>query len=148
MRMWARWDRFVFEQIRYRYLKSKYRFLCVAYGINKVNRQLNHFFPWIGSSSGLRPTKCWYLEITPRHTTLGRTPLDEGSSQRRDLYPTMHNIHKRKTSMPPARFEPAIPASERSQIHTLDRAATGIGWAIGTRTYFLHWNCYLDIKKL
>jgi hypothetical protein len=29
--------------------------------------------------------------------------------------------------MPPARFEPAIPASERSQTRASDRAATGIG---------------------
>ena len=29
--------------------------------------------------------------------------------------------------MPPAGFEPAIPASELSQTHALDRAATGIG---------------------
>ena len=29
--------------------------------------------------------------------------------------------------MPPARFEPTIPASERPQTHTLERAATGIG---------------------
>jgi hypothetical protein len=29
--------------------------------------------------------------------------------------------------MPPAGFEPTIPASERPQIHVLDRAATGIG---------------------
>ena len=29
--------------------------------------------------------------------------------------------------MPPAGFEPAIPASERPQTHALDRVATGIG---------------------
>jgi hypothetical protein len=29
--------------------------------------------------------------------------------------------------MPPAGFEPAIPASERPQTHALDRAANGIG---------------------
>jgi hypothetical protein len=40
---------------------------------------------------------------------------------------TTHNIHKRQTSMLPAEFEPAIPASERSQTHALDGAATGIG---------------------
>ena len=32
-----------------------------------------------------------------------------------------------QTSMPPAGFEPTIPASERPQIDALDRAATGIG---------------------
>ena len=29
--------------------------------------------------------------------------------------------------MPPAEFEPAIPASQRPQPHALDRKATGIG---------------------
>jgi hypothetical protein len=29
--------------------------------------------------------------------------------------------------MPPAGFEPTIPANERPQTHALDRAATGIG---------------------
>ena len=33
--------------------------------------------------------------ITLRHTTLGRTPLDEGSARRRDLYLTTHNTHDR-----------------------------------------------------
>jgi hypothetical protein len=64
--------------------------------------------------------------IILRHTTLGRTPLDEWSARRRDLYLTTHNIHKRQTSMLLAGFEPAIPPSERPQTHALDRAATGI----------------------
>jgi hypothetical protein len=32
--------------------------------------------------------------------------------------------------MPPAGFEPAIPANERLRTHTLDRAATGIGLTV------------------
>jgi hypothetical protein len=64
-----------------------------------------------------------------RHTTVGRTPLDEWSARRRDLYLTTHNTHKKQTSMPPVGFEPAIPASERLQTHALDRMATGIGWS-------------------
>jgi hypothetical protein len=35
------------------------------------------------------------------HTAVGRTPLDEWSARRRDLYLTRHNTHKRQTSMPP-----------------------------------------------
>ena len=35
--------------------------------------------------------------------------------------------YSRQTSMPPAGFEPAIPARERPQTHALDHAATGIG---------------------
>jgi len=47
---------------------------------------------------------------------------------RRKLYLTTHNTHNRQTSMAPAGFEPAIPASERPQKHVLDPAATGIGF--------------------
>jgi len=36
------------------------------------------------------------------------------------------NTQKRQTSMPVARVEPAIPASQRLQTYALDRAATGI----------------------
>ena len=68
----------------------------------------------------------WGSLITFRHTTLGRTPLDEWSAHRRDLDLATHNIHKRQTSVPPAGFEPAIPASERSQTHAFNREATGI----------------------
>ena len=67
------------------------------------------------------------FKITLRHTTHGRTPLDEWSSRRRDLYLTTHNTHKRHTNIPPTGFEPAIPASERPQTYVLDRAATRIG---------------------
>jgi hypothetical protein len=59
--------------------------------------------------------------------TLGRTPLDEWSARRRDLYLTTHNTHNRHTSMPPVGFEPAIPVSERPKTHALYRTATGIG---------------------
>jgi hypothetical protein len=76
---------------------------------------------------GLRPQQCSGSMITFRHTTLGRTPLDEGSALRRDFYLTTHNTHKRQTSMPPVGFEPTIPASARPKAHVLERAAIGIG---------------------
>jgi hypothetical protein len=47
--------------------------------------------------------------ITLRHTTLGRTPLDEWSARRRDLYLTTHNTHKRQTSMSPVGFFFSVP---------------------------------------
>jgi hypothetical protein len=55
-------------------------------------------------------------------TTLGRTPLDECSARRRDLYLATHNTHDIQNSMPPAGFGPTIPASKRPQTLTLDRA--------------------------
>jgi len=39
---------------------------------------------------------------------------------------TTCNTHKRQTSTPPTGFEPRVPASERTQTHGLDCAATGI----------------------
>ena len=56
------------------------------------------FFLWrcnptrVMTSSFLR-----FLDHT-RLTTVGRTPLDERSARRRNLYLTTHNIHNRQTS--------------------------------------------------
>ena len=67
-----------------------------------------------------------FLDHTQRRTIVGRTPLDEWSARRKDLYLTTHNTHKRETCLP-AGFEPAIPTGERPQTHALDRAVTGTG---------------------
>jgi len=69
-----------------------------------------------------------FLDHTQRRTTVGRTPLDEWSARRRDLYLTTHNTRNRQTSMLPVGFEPTISAGERPQTNTLDRAATGTGF--------------------
>jgi hypothetical protein len=53
------------------------------------------------------------LDHTQRRATFGRTPLNEWSVRRRDLYLTTHNTHNRQTSMPRVGFEPTIPAGER-----------------------------------
>ena len=58
---------------------------------------------------------------------VGRSPLDEWSVRRRDLYMITHNIHNRQISMPPVGFEPTISAGKRPQTYALDRAATGTG---------------------
>jgi hypothetical protein len=100
-----------------------------------------YFFPFRNRPSWARASSLSTLhDHTQTHTTLGRTPLDEWSARRRDLYLTTHNIHKRQTSMPPAGFEPAIPASERPHTHTLDRAATGICiWNIAVMYFILNY---------
>ena len=56
-----------------------------------------------------------FLDCTQRRTTVGRTPLDEWSARRRDLYLTTHDTHNRQISMPPVGFEPTISAGERGQ---------------------------------
>ena len=47
-----------------------------------------------------------FLDHTQRRSTVGRTPLDELSARRRDLYLTTHNAHNRQISMLQAGFEP------------------------------------------
>ena len=54
-----------------------------------------------------------FLDHTQRRTIVGRTPLDEWSARRRDLYLTIHDTHNRQISMPPGGFEPKISAGER-----------------------------------
>ena len=54
-----------------------------------------------------------FLDHTQRRTTVRRTPLDEWSARRRDLYLTTHDTHNRQISMPPVGFEPTISAGER-----------------------------------
>jgi hypothetical protein len=93
---------------------------------NQLPRHIS--FPYGPTApSGPRPPHYRVFTITLRYTTVGRTPLDEGSSRRRDLYLTAHTTHKRQISMHNVGFEPTIPESERPQNDALDRAATRIG---------------------
>ena len=86
------------------------------------------FLPWRNwPPSGPGPPYYLGFTITLWHTTLGSIPLDEWPARHKDLYLTTHNTHNRQTSMPPVRFEPAIPANEPPQTHILGLAATGIG---------------------
>jgi len=78
------------------------------------------------AKNGLDPPHYTGFTITFRHTTIGRTPLDEWPTRRRDLYMIQHNIHKRQTSMSPAGLELIIPACERQQIKVLDGAGIAI----------------------
>ena len=87
---------------------------------------------WATASSFTR-----FLDHTRRRTTVGRTPLDEWSARRRDIYLT-HNTHNRQTSMPSVGFEPTISAGERPQSYALGRAATGTGNYV---LYLLYISC-------
>ena len=78
-----------------------------------------------------------FLDHTQRRIIFGRTPLDEWSARRRDLYLTTHDTHDRQTSMPPVGFEPTVSASERPQTYALDRAATETGIDKHDEAFFL-----------
>jgi hypothetical protein len=61
------------------------------------------------SRPGLPHCRC--CTIILRHTTVVRTPLGECSARHTDLYLTTHNTNKKQIFMPPAVFEPTLPAS-------------------------------------
>ena len=63
-----------------------------------------------------------FVDHTQRRSTIGRTPLDEWSARRRDLYLTTHDTHNRQISMPPVGLEPKISAGERPQAAHLLRS--------------------------
>ena len=99
--------------------------VCKEYLKNHHVSRLTLFFQNITPSShsqtapsGPDPPQCRSFTIKLRHTTLGRTPLDEWSDRRRDLYLT--NI------MPPSAFQIAVQASEWPQTQALDHVATEI----------------------
>jgi len=75
---------------------------------------------------GPRPS---IIMITLRHTTLGKTPLDEWSVRRRDLYLTAHNTHKRRDihASPRDSNPQSQRASERPQTHALALKASETG---------------------
>jgi len=125
---WVQWDS-IHLAIGYKALVSKYQqsacslccfdvrnftvvwieklFVCKFSWYKGVSNFIYHlscfslsFAPFYGltARSGPRP-HCWYFEVILRHTTVCRTPLDERSSHRRDLYLTTHNTHNRQTSI-------------------------------------------------
>jgi hypothetical protein len=89
---------------------------------------LNNYFFSHDATVPVGCTHCPGPTITLRHTTLGRTLLDERSARPRDLYLSTYNIHKRQITVTPEGYAPAIPESERPQSHTLDGAATATGF--------------------
>jgi hypothetical protein len=77
------------------------------------------------------------LDHTQRRATFGRTPLDEWSIRRRDLYLAKHNTHNRQTPMPSVGFESTISAGERPKTYALDSTATGTDNSIHIISYKL-----------
>jgi hypothetical protein len=63
--------------------------------------------------------------LNDRHTHTHKHTVGLLWTRDRDLYLTTHNTHKRQTSIPLAGFELVMPASERSQTHTIDRVSPG-----------------------
>jgi hypothetical protein len=77
--------------------------------------------------SGPRPPHYRGFAITLRHTTLGRTHLDEWLARRRDIYLTPYNTHYIQA---PGGIRTRNPSKRTAADHAIDRAATGIGKGI------------------
>jgi len=68
------------------------------------------------------------LRIVEASQSHSDTPQSVGLPWTRALPDYVQHTKKDKTSTPPPGFEPTLPADKRPQNHTLDRAATGIGF--------------------
>jgi hypothetical protein len=137
-------------------------------------RFVSQSFPLLPTQSRCRG--CLFsLDHTQTHTTVGRTPLDEGSARRRDLYPATQTLYKRQTSMvgllwtrdrpvaetstwqnkhctrqtsmPLVGIEPTIPTSAWPQTHALGRATTGIGDSWLVLSKFIVSKIFRDIMQ-
>jgi len=61
---------------------------------------INFFFLWRCGPTRARASSFMRFLDHTRLTTVGRTPLDEWSARRRDLYLTTHNTYNRQISIP------------------------------------------------
>jgi hypothetical protein len=66
---------------------------------------------------GLLIHEVWFLDHTQRRITVGRTPLDEWSARRRDLYLTTHNAHNRQTDRHPCPRWDSNAQSQQARSH-------------------------------
>jgi hypothetical protein len=86
---------------------------------------IDFFFIWLNSPQLARASSFTrFLDHTQRRTTVGRSPLDEWSARRRDLYLTT-KTHNRQTFMSPVGLKPTVSAVERPQTYAINREATG-----------------------
>ena len=106
-------------------------FMSFYYLSHLSHAPVHIFFLWhCGPTPAMTSSFLRFLDHSQRRITFGRTPLDEWSARRRDLYRTTHNTHNRQTSMPPVGFKPTISAGVWPQNYAFDRAATVTGTPI------------------
>jgi hypothetical protein len=90
-----------------------------------------YYFLWLCSPArAMASFSTRFLDHTQRRPTVGRTPVDERSARRRNLYLTTHITHNRQTSILPVEFEPTIADGERPKTYALDLAAAETGTSV------------------
>jgi hypothetical protein len=75
-----------------------------------------------------------FLDHTQRRITVGRTPLDEWSARRRDVYDTQHS--QQTGILAPLGFETKISEGKWPQTYAIDRTATGTGTCLDFMEHF------------
>jgi len=88
-----------------------------------------------------------FLDHTQRRSTVGRTPLDEKSARRRDLYLKTRDTHNRQISMPPVGFEPKISAGERPVAYDISSLRVNRGLAPRHQSDVLECTKYVTLDK-
>jgi hypothetical protein len=84
------------------------REFCVLF-LSKCSK--TSFLFWLCSPArAMASSSTRFLDHTQRRATIHRTPLDEWSARRRDLYLTTHNTYNNKYPRPPLGFEITIAA--------------------------------------
>jgi hypothetical protein len=114
---------YVRKQVKNRHLVSSYREKH-AYSIHTYG----FYVPWHNSPQWANASSFLRFAITFRHTTLGRIPLwtsDQPDGATSSWQHSIINIIQ--VSIPVVGFEPAVPASEWPQTHSLERPITVIG---------------------
>jgi hypothetical protein len=119
----------LFFSVKYHSTNVLYSFTHPSPTLHNISNSERYFFSVYGTTAPNGPGAHHYrgFTITLRHTTLGRTPLDEWSARRRDLHLTTPTLPRGRHPCLRRESNPAIPASERLQSHVVDQAATGIG---------------------
>jgi len=97
-----------------------------------------------GATAQLGPTPPRGFWYTNNQTYTWRDSSERMVSSLQRLLPIHHTMHERWTSMPLARFKPAIPAVKWLQTYALDCTATGIYHTIN---YVVRITCFLWKEK-
>jgi len=107
-------------------------FCKYRWSLSDCNISLRNSPQWARASSFTR-----FLDHTQRRTTVGRTPLEEWSARRRELYLKSYSSHIKQTSMAPVGFESTILAGERPQTYALPDRNTKFNILIDVSEVFL-----------
>jgi hypothetical protein len=101
--------------------------VCMAWCLIMQVIIVKIFFLWrCGRTRAVAFSFMRFLDHTQWRTTFGRTPLDEWSANRRDLYLTTHNTQE-KNIHAPGRIRTHNLSRRAGATNAIHRAATGTG---------------------